>query len=122
MISAAEVPPASSDGSTATLSSAVGSTFSDVDFVNPLYVADMLAVVDAVTEPVVIVNVVLVDSSGIVTEAGTVATGRSLLSVMVAPPNRAGPVRVIVALVGLPPATIEGLTSRETNESGAGIT
>ena len=83
----------------------------------------MVAVVDVVTEAVVIVKPALLAPSGIVTEAGTEATeGRLLLSATVAPPAGAGPFNDTIACEASPPFRAEGLVSTETSESAAGAT
>src|SRR3989442_12806020 len=59
----------------------------------PLYTAEMVTGVDAVTALVVTVNVALVAPAGTVTLAGTVAAELLLDSVTCAPPAAAGPPR-----------------------------
>src|SRR4029077_20600434 len=65
--------------------------------VPPLNVAVILTVVAPATAPAIPVNVADVAPNGITIDAGTAATaGVSLLSAMVDPPNRAGPLRLTV--------------------------
>jgi hypothetical protein len=81
----------------------------------------MVAVVEAVTDPVVMVKVALVAPDATVTVAGTVAAAVLLLvSVTTAPPAGAPPVNVTVPCEAAPPATLAGLTASDDNEAAVG--
>jgi hypothetical protein len=81
-----------------------GVTVSVADTVVPLSLAEMLAVLLAVTEEVVTVNVALVAPAATVTFAGTVATAVLLLvSVTNAPLAGAGAFNVTVPVDEVPP-------------------
>jgi hypothetical protein len=79
----------------------------------------MVAVVEAVTDPVVMVNAALVAPDATVTVAGTVAAAVLLLlvSATTAPPAGAPPVNVTVPCEVAPPATLAGLTASDDNEA-----
>ena len=80
----------------------------------------MVAIVDAVTEEVVIVKVVVELPAGTVTVAGTLALGELELTAMDAPPAPAAPVRVTVQMDVAPPLTVLGDTA--TLDRVAGVT
>jgi hypothetical protein len=79
-----------------------------------------VAVVAAVTAPVVIVNVAPIAPSGTFTLAGTEAAALSLDSVTFAPPAGAWPLRVTVPVEDAPPVTLGGFI--ETVATPAGFT
>ncbi len=70
----------------------------------------MVTEVDAVTEFVFTVNVVLAAPAGTVTLAGTVAALESLERLTGAPPLGASALSVTVPVEGEPPVTLVGLT------------
>jgi len=75
--------------------------------------------VDSLTDVVLIVNVVPVLPSGTVTLDGMVTTaGVSLLSVTIAPPLGATPLKVTAPWDVVPPVTLVGLTERVINNGG----
>jgi hypothetical protein len=86
----------------------------------------MLTGVAAVTAKVVTVKVALAAPAGMVTLAGTVATaGMLLMSVTTAPPVRAGPLSVTLAVEGDPPLTLVGFSESEVRVGpggGCGVT
>ena len=85
----------------------------------PLYVLVIVTDVAAATVFVVTVNVAVVAFAGTVTDAGTVAALVLLLaSVTATPPVGAGPVRVTVPVLLVPPVTDEGLTVTEDRAVG----
>jgi len=84
--------------------------------VTPPRAAVIVTVVEDETERVVTVNAALAEPAATVTLAGTVATFVLLLeSVTTAPPEGAGPLKVIVPCEDTPPTTLVGL--RDTAES-----
>lgn len=66
--------------------------------------------------PVVMVNVAVLPPAATVTLAGTVAYALLLDSPTTAPAVGAGPFRVAVPMVELPPLTVDGLMVRELSE------
>ena len=89
--------------------------------VTPLYVAEIVTGVEALTVVVVIVKVALVAPAGIVTLAGTLATVPLLLeSEASAPPLGAAEVNVKVPAEAFPPTTLEGLDATDDNVDVAG--
>jgi hypothetical protein len=81
----------------------------------------MVAVVEAVTDPVVMVKVALVAPDATVTLAGTVATAVLLLvSVTTAPPDGAALVSLTVPCDAVPPTTLVGLAASDDNDAGGG--
>src|SRR2546427_9390053 len=79
----------------------------------------MVTGVLAVTEKVVMVNVVLVAPAGTVTLNGTLVTsGLSVPSRTSASPAGAALVSVTVACEGLPPTTLAGLKVKEATATG----
>ena len=78
-------------------------------FVVPLSVAEIVAVVFAVTEADLTVNVAVVLPAAIVTVAGTVAD-EVLESVITSPPTGAAELIVTVPVLDLPEATVVGLS------------
>ena len=77
----------------------------------------IVAVVTAPTTTVVIVNVAAVRPAATVTLAGMVAAALLLKSETTAPPEGAGPSRLIVPVDGVPPSTIAGLSNTEATET-----
>jgi hypothetical protein len=75
----------------------------------------MVAVVEVVTDPVVMVKVALVAPDATVTVAGTVAAALLLPSETTAPPAGAAPVNVTVPSEAVAPATLAGLTASDDN-------
>jgi hypothetical protein len=74
----------------------------------------MAELAEEATTEVVIVKVVLVAAAGTTTVPGTCATDEfELVKVIVAPPLRAGPLRVTVALAIFPPGTLAGVKVKE---------
>jgi hypothetical protein len=109
-------PPFTVAGFSATEDSATavaGSTVSNVVLVVPLYEAEMVTGVAAVTALVVTVNVVLVAPAATVTLAGTVAADALLERATTAPPLGAAPLSVTVPVDDAPPLTLVGLSSIE---------
>jgi hypothetical protein len=81
----------------------------------------MVIMVDAETEPVLMVNVALVAPAATVTLDGTVATEVSLLeSATCAPPDGAGPLSVTVPVEEFPPVRVVGLSDSEDRETTGG--
>src|SRR5687768_2586432 len=86
-----------------------------------LCVAVMVALMELVTVPVVMVNMALVAPAAMVTLAGTVATaGLPLVSVTTAPPLGAALLNVTVPCDVLPPVTLVGFSASEESAAGAG--
>ena len=75
-------------------------------------------IVFEVTFAVAIVNATEFCPAGIVTVAGKVADVELLANVMTMPPVGAGPLIRIVPVEVPPPATLEGLSSRPTSDTG----
>jgi len=97
-----------------------GLTVSDAVLLIPPRVAEMFAVVDALTTLVLTVNVALLAPAAIVTLAGVRATVVLLLeSATCAPPAGAGPLSVTVPVEEFPPTTLAGLTASEASETAA---
>ena len=89
--------------------------------VTPLYAAEMVTELVAVTETVVTVNVAVVAPAGIETLAGTVVTaGLELVNVTTAPPLGAALVNVAVPCEEFPPVTVVGFSVREERLAGGG--
>src|SRR5258708_32754775 len=83
----------------------------------------MVAVVEVVTDPVVMVKVALVVPAATVTLPGTVAAaGLLLLRVTTAPPASAALVSATVPSAVLPPATEVGLSAVADSAGGARLT
>ena len=82
----------------------------------PLIVAE----VEAVTDPVVTVNVALVAPDATVTLAGTVATVLLLVSETTAPPVGAAVVSVTLPCDAVPPTTLVGVTESADKDAGGG--
>jgi hypothetical protein len=86
----------------------------------------MVTVVDTDTALVLTVNVALAAPDAIVTLEGTLAADVLLLeSVICAPPDRAGPLNLTVAVDEFPPVTLVGFSDNEEREGdggGAGVT
>ena len=78
--------------------------------VTPAYVPVIVAVVEDVTDVVVIVKLALVAPADTVTLAGVVAEGELSLSDTSAPPLGAAEVNVAVPVEELPPTTLVGFT------------
>ena len=85
-----------------------GLTVSVVARAVPLKVAEIVAVVEALTEPVVTVKLAELAPGAIVTVAGTLAAALSLDSALTAPPAGAGLLRVTVPVPDVPPVTVAG--------------
>ena len=79
----------------------------------PFTEAEMLAVAFAPTATVVTVKVAVVVPAATVTEAGTVAAALSDARLTVKPPTGALPVRVTVAVEGLPPTKDVGFNASD---------
>src|SRR5882724_4114752 len=104
-----------------------GVTVNEADRVTPLYVPEMVTVVDAATALVLIVNVALVAPAATVKLDGTVAAVVLLLeSATCAPPVGAGPLSVTVPVEDcIPPTTLVGFSESEESVGtggGAGVT
>ena len=84
--------------------------------------AVIVAVVAAVTLPVVTVNVAVVAFAATVTEAGKVAEVLLLDRVIMAPPAGAAAVSVTVPVLLVPPVTLVGLTDTADSVAAAGFT
>lgn len=98
-----------------------GVTVSEADLVTPLYVPEMLIVVDEMTALVLTVNDALVAPAATVTLEGTLAAVPLLESVTTAPPVEAGPLKVTVPVEDwTPPITLAGLTVRDERVGGGG--
>ena len=82
----------------------------------PLIVAE----VEAVTDPVVTVNVALVAPDATVTLAGTVAPVLLLVSDTTAPPVGAAVVSVTLPCDAVPPTTLVGVTESADKDAGGG--
>ena len=98
---------------------AEGFTVSAAVRVTPAKTAEMVAKVDAVTEVVVTVKLVLVAPASTVTLAGTVAAVELSESDTTAPPVGAAALKVTVPVVELPPTTPVGLS--DSAESVASV-
>ena len=82
----------------------------------------MVTGVKAATAEVVIVKFALVEPTGTVTEAGTVAAAVLLLVRLTGiPPTGAGPVSVTVPVEFVPPCTVAGLTLTELRAGGVTV-
>ena len=79
----------------------------------------MVTGVDAVTAPVLTVNVALLAPAAIVTLADTLAAPLLLESSTCAPPASAGPLSVTVPVEGDPPVTLVGFSVSEERVGGA---
>ena len=86
----------------------------------PPNTALIVAAVEAVTDPVVMLKVALVAPDATVTLAGTVATALLLRSDTTAPPIGAALVRVTVPCDAVPPTTVVGLTESADNATAVG--
>jgi hypothetical protein len=85
----------------------------------PVIVTELVVV----TVLVVTVKVAVLLLAGTVTLDGTVATAVLLLDrVTTAPPVRAGPLRVIVAVEELPPTTLPGASVSAVRVGAGGVT
>jgi hypothetical protein len=90
---------------------AAGFTVSAAVRVTPLWAAEIVTVVAAVTVDVAAVNSALVAPAAIAAVAGTATTAGSLLvRETAAPPSGATPVSVTVPCADVPPVTLVGLT------------
>jgi hypothetical protein len=92
-----------------------GFTVSTAVRVTPPKTAEMVAVVEALTETVVTVKVVLVAPAGTTTLVGTVVALEFSESETAAPPLGAAELNVTVPIEELPPTTLVGVS--ETAES-----
>jgi len=90
-----------------------GVTVSTAELLAPPYVAEIVTVVEAITELVDTVKSALVVPAATVTLAGTVATLVSVPSATTAPPAGAAPLRITVPVEGLPPTTLVGFRLTE---------
>ena len=100
-----------------------GETVSSAVLVTPPKEAEMVAEVDAVTDTVVTLNVVLVLPAGMVTLpiAGTLATAVLLLKrVTTAPPVGAAALKVTVPVEDAGPTTLVGLSASVESVTGGG--
>ena len=98
-----------------------GVTVSEADRVAPLYVPEIVIVVDAATALVLTVNVALVAPAATVTLDGTRAAAVLLLeSVTVAPPAGAAPLSVTVPVDEFPPVTLVGFSESDERIGGGG--
>ena len=89
--------------------------------VTPLNVAEMVTLLVAATETVLIENVAVVAPAATVTLAGVEATAEALLeSVTTAPPVGAALLRVTVPCEELPPTTVAGLRESDERVGAAG--
>jgi len=96
---------------------------SSADLVTPSKVAEIVAVVEAVTRVVETVKVALVAPAATVTLAGTVVTAVLLLAkATTAPPACAAALRVTVPVEGFPPPTLVGFRLKEERVAGGGDT
>ncbi len=86
---------------------------SEAVLVVPVYDAEMVTGVDAVTALVLTVNVALLAPAAIVTLADTLAAPLLLESSTCAPPVSAGPLNVTVPVEGDPPVTLVGFSVTE---------
>ena len=84
----------------------------------PLSVAVIVSVVGALPLAVLIVNVAVLPPAAIFTVAGNTASEGLPDNVMTKPPVGAGPLRVTVPVVLLPPATMAGLNLIAVNDGG----
>src|SRR6267154_5508234 len=98
-----------------------GVTVSEADLVTPLYVPEMVTVVDAATALVLTVNVALVAPATTVTLDGTLAAAVLLLeSVTTVPPDGAAPLSVTVPVEEFPPVTLVGFSETEERVTDTG--
>src|SRR5437879_5040287 len=98
-----------------------GVTVSEADLVTPLYIPEMVTVVDAATALVLTVNVALVAPATTVTLDGTLAATVLLLeSVTTAPPDGAAPLNVTVPVEEFPPVTLVGFSETEERVTDTG--
>ncbi len=97
-----------------------GVTVSEADLVTPLYIPEMVTVVDAATALVLIVNVALVAPAATVTLDGVLAVVLLLERVTTAPPEGAAPLSVTVPVEEFPPVTLVGFTETEERVTDAG--
>src|SRR5882762_5868226 len=104
-----EFPPMTLVGFTVSEESGgAGVTVSEADLVTPLYIPEMVTVVDAATALVLIVNVALVAPAATVTLDGVLAVVLLLERVTTAPPEGAAPLSVTVPVEECPPVTLVG--------------
>jgi hypothetical protein len=82
--------------------------------------AEIVDVVEALTDVVVTVKFALDEPPGTVTLAGTLVAVELSLNETTAPPDGAGPVSVTVPVDELPPVTLAGLTEIADSEAAAG--
>jgi hypothetical protein len=117
-----DVPPVTLVGFTDTPDkvTAGGWMVSGAVSVTPLYLAVIVAVVDAVTAVVVMVNVALGLPAPTVSEALTVADVELLDRVTVMPPVGAAPLKVTVPVEEVPPATLAGFTDTPDSVTAGG--
>ena len=88
--------------------------------VTPVYDAEMLTGVEAVTALVVTVKFALLAPAATVTLAGTLAAALSLESDTCAPPEGAGPLSVTVPVeVCVPPVTLVGFSVSDESVGAA---
>jgi hypothetical protein len=111
-VPAEPVEPVTLVGLRLTEFSAGGATVRMAVGLDPPYAAVSVTGVEEATAVVLTVNEALVPPCGTVTEAGTVAAALLLLKLTTAPPAGACPPSVTVAVDGLPPVTVAGLTLR----------
>src|SRR3954451_979827 len=96
-----------------------GLTVSVAMRLTPAYVAVMVAVVAAVIDVVVAVNVLLVAPAATVTLVGTVTAAELSDNATTAPPAGAAALRVTVPVDELPPTTAVGLSESPDNVADA---
>jgi hypothetical protein len=81
----------------------------------------IVALVEAVTADVVVVNVAVVVPALTVTEAGTTALVLLLDNATTMPPAGAVPVRVTVPVEEVPPVTLAGLSDTAESATATGV-
>jgi hypothetical protein len=119
----AAVAPFAGDTSVGALGAA-GFTVNVAVLVAPLNAAEIVAVVEAVTEVVVIVKFALVEPAGTVTLAGTLVALELSDRATTVPPLGAAALRVTVPREEAPPDTLPGLTETVDRDPAcaAGVT
>jgi hypothetical protein len=112
------LPPATDAGFRLTAVKVAGLMVSTADWMRPLSVAWIVAVVLLSTGVVVAVNVPVICPAGMVTDSGTVAAALVLDSETIRPAGPAAPLRVTVPVDEDPPLRLAGFRLTDTRVAG----